>query len=383
MIELFLRAGGTAKASAWRMLAAALALLCIGILVQILATTHMHEDPDYYVVRQIRNGAAAILVGGAAFAFGFRRFVRISPALLACCWIALAGLLITRAGHSAGGSTRWYDLGPVHFQPSELTKVVLIVFFAGYCARRKDCIGDFRRGFLPAMGVVALSAILILMAPDFGQTVFVLASCSMVLLLNGVRASHLFLVLALGLPVLVAAVSTRWQYFLNRVSGFLEGSHYQVEQGLKFLAAGGRFGRPPGDVHGQLFVPEIRNDFALVTAGEQGGFIACLAIACLFLLIFFHGLRIAFLARDSRGFTVAIGLVTLLVMQAAVNMAVVANLVPPKGVSLPFVSYGGSNMLVGGLALGLIASVARDGLCPGEALAKHAAASADASGACV
>jgi cell division protein FtsW len=133
-----------------------------------------------------------------------------------------------------------------------------------------------------------------------------------------------------------------------------------------YLAAGGKFGRPLGDVRAQWFVPEIRNDFALVIVGEQGGFFACLLVALLFLFIFYQGLRIALLSKSMMGFSTALGLTLLIVMQAAVNMAVVAALVPPKGISLPFLSYGGSNMLVNGLALGLLVSVARHAREPEE-----------------
>ncbi|HMS15401.1 MAG TPA: FtsW/RodA/SpoVE family cell cycle protein [Planctomycetota bacterium] len=371
MNELILRWGGSARASANRILLVALILSLTGVLIQMISTMHLHEDPYHFVGRQVRNVLGAGIVLGVAAGIGFTRVVQWSPILLGLTWIALLGLLLPNVAHVAGGSGRWYDLGAAKFQPSELTKVVLILFFAGYCDRRRAMLHSFRQGFLPAVSVLLGTALLVLMEPDFGQTVIILTLSAVVLLLNGVRAAHLVTVIALAVPVIVVAVSAKWEYFMNRISGYMEGTHYQVNQGLVYLSSGGLFGRGLGETRGQWFVPEIRNDFALVTLGEQGGFLACLCVALLFLFILHQGVRIALLAESMVGFSVALGLTLLIVMQAAVNMAVVADLVPPKGISLPFLSYGGSNMLVNGLALGLLVSVSRKARTPEEVLSER------------
>lgn len=370
MTELVLRRGGPAESSAARVVLSAAALVLIGVLVQLAVTTTRTNDPYALVERQVIYALLSVIVCVGAYAFGYRRAVAWSRPMLIGTWVLLGILLLPGAAHIAGGSARWIVLGSFgHLQPSEVAKVVLILFFSGFALRKGDDLADFKAGFLPAMSYLGITAGLVALEPDLGQTVFLAALSAAVLMINGLKVRHFLPVFALAVPVLFLAMREKWAYIGKRVEGFLAGSHYQVEQGLHFLASGGVTGQPLGDGRAHLFVPEIRNDFALVAVGEHGGFIGCLLVIALFAVLLHQGVRLALLARDRLGFSVAFGLALMIALQAAVNIAVVTSLVPPKGISLPFVSFGGSSMLVNAVAIGLLASVATDARSPEEAMA--------------
>ncbi|MEE2713511.1 MAG: FtsW/RodA/SpoVE family cell cycle protein [Planctomycetota bacterium] len=370
MSEFILRRGGSANASAARVALIAASLVFIGLLVQLAVTTTRSVDPHALVRRQIIYASLAGLVGLAAYGFGYRRAVAWSRPLLIGTWVLLGFLLIPGGAHIGGGSARWIELGIFgHLQPSEVAKVVLILFFSGFAIRKGRELANFRAGFLPAMSYLGITAGLVALEPDLGQTVFLAALSAAVLMINGLKVRHFLPVFALGVPVLFVAMSEKWAYIGKRVEGFLAGSHYQVEQGLHFFASGGVAGQQLGDGRAHLFVPEIRNDFALVAIGEHSGLIGCVIVVALFAALLHQGVRLALLARDRLGFSVAFGLALMIALQAAVNIAVVTSLIPPKGISLPFISFGGSSMLVNAVAIGLLASVADDARSPEEAMA--------------
>jgi cell division protein FtsW len=238
---------------------------------------------------------------------------------------------------------------------------------------RRDVRATFRGVFLPGFAYVAVTAALVLVEPDLGQSLFLVALSLVMLLINGLRLSHVLAVAAVVLPSLVILMKSQFAYIQSRIETFSSGgADYQVTQGLKALAAGGMFGTGIGDGRAHLrFVPKIHNDFIMVAIGEQLGFLGCLLVLALFLCLFYHGLRIAFRARDALGFSVAFGVTLMIALQAAVNLAVVTNSVPPKGMSLPFVSYGGSSLLVLGASLGLLVSVARGADAPSTEYRTH------------
>lgn len=368
MSELFVRYGGTASQSAGRVILCAASLILVGILVQLAVTTSEATAPYALVTRQIIYAALSVVVGVSASVFGYRRAVAWSRPLLVGTWALLALLLLPGAAHIGGGSARWIELGGYgHIQPSEVAKVVLILFFSRFAALKGDAIGDFRQGFLPAMSYLGITAGLVVLEPDLGQTIVLIALSAAVLMVNGLKVHHFFPLFFIGVPGLFLFMHEKFDYIGDRVDGFLAGNHYQVEQGLNFLASGGVTGQELGDGRAQLFVPEIQNDFALVAVGEHGGFVGCMLIVMLFAVLLHQGLRLGLMARDRVGFSVAFGLTLMITLQAAVNIAVVTSLVPPKGISLPFVSFGGSGMLVNAVAIGLLASIARDARTEDEA----------------
>jgi cell division protein FtsW len=370
MAEFILRRGGSADAAAVRVALIAVVLVLIGVLVQLAVTTMRPSEPYALVQRQIMYAALAVCAGLVAYGFGYRRAVTWSRPMLVGTWVLLGLLLLPGGAHVSGGSARWIELGSLgHLQPSEVAKVVLVLFFSRFAIRKGRDLADFRAGFLPAMGYLGITAVLVALEPDLGQTVFLAALSAAVLMINGLKVRHFLPVFAAAVSVLFLAMSEKWAYIGQRLEGFLAGTHYQVEQGLHFLTSGGVAGQGLGAGRAHLFVPEIENDFALVAVGEHTGFVGCILVIALFVALLYQGARIALLARDRLGFSVAFGLAFMIALQAAVNIAVVTSLIPPKGISLPFISFGGSSMLVNAVAIGLLASVATDARSPEEAMA--------------
>jgi cell division protein FtsW len=236
----------------------------------------------------------------------------------------------------------------------------MILFLTGFASRRGPFLRTFRAGFLPSLCYVAITAGLVVAEPDLGQTLFLVALSAAVLMVNGLQVKHFLPVLLLAGPGLLLFMSGQWDYVRERWTGFLAGGAYQVRQALLFLGAGGLEGQGLGEGRGHLFVPEIHNDFALVAVGEHLGLAGSAAVVLAFVLLFYNGLRIAFLAKDRIGFSIAFGISFMIALQASVNIAVATGSVPPKGISIPFLSYGGSSLLVLGVAMGFLWSVAAE-----------------------
>jgi cell division protein FtsW len=363
MLEVILARGPGARRSAAHVLVVALLLGCLGCLVQIAAVDPKSPLSTTRPGRQIAYlamAAAAALVGTVV---GYRTALRWARPALWVTWGLLLVLLMPGMDER-NGSTRWIELGPIHIQPSELAKPTLVLFFTALAARKKEILHTFFRGFVPAMLYIGVTGALVVLEPDHGQTLFLFAIAATVLLINGQPFKHFLPLGLLGLPAFVFLASEKSGYVRARLEGFFAGSHYQVQQGAYAFARGGFSGEGLGDLRAPLFVPEVHNDFALAAVGEQLGFLGVFGVVVLFLWFFWHGLRIAFLAKTQTGFSVAFGMVFIIALQAAVNIAVVSDSVPPKGIALPFLSYGGSSIIVTGLCIGLLASVAADAYAP-------------------
>jgi cell division protein FtsW len=369
VLEAAIARGGGARRSAGTVLLCALGLSVLGVLIQVAVIDPARPSTYERPWRQAAYLAAAILIALGAAAAGYRAALKWSRPALWITWAMLAVLLLPGMP-DRNGSRRWIELGLIHIQPSELAKPVLVLFLASWADRMGDRLAAFWTGFVPSLLYIVVTAALVLLEPDHGQTLFLVAVWGMVLLVHGQPFRHFLPIGLLGLPVFLALSSEKWAYVRARFEKFAEGTHYQVLQGQAAFARGGLSGEGLGELRARLHVPEVHNDFALAAVGEQFGLLGSLGVVLLFIVLGWHGLRIAFLARDRRGFAVAFGMAFIIVLQAAVNMAVVTGVVPPKGIPLPFVSYGGSSLLVLGLAVGLLVSVARDARTPRELAAQ-------------
>lgn len=344
------------RAAMW-LVASASALALLGLFVQFTVVPPGTKAPLEVPIKQTVFVVLGLFVGAVVARIGFRVGCRLSRPAIWLTWAPLAWLAL-RSGD--GQAARWLEISSLKVQPSEFAKVTLILFFAAYAARLGEKMASFRDGFLPAMGYLGLTAVLVVMAPDLGQTLFIVASSGAVLLVGGMRAAHLVPTAIVGGGAALGAMCLQWEYVQRRFTDFAAGGGFQVKQGLFFLERGGVAGVGLEQARAYTSVPEIHNDFALVAIGEVVGFLGTASVCLLFLAICWNGLSIAFAARDRLGFLVAFGITFMLGMQAIVNLAVVTGSVPPKGMSLPFVSYGGSSMVVCAAAIGLLVSVARD-----------------------
>ena len=358
---------GTTTASARYLVLIATALSLFGLLIiaSVSDAAAGGGAPYGYAKKQAAYIAVAVVCALVVRAFDYRFFARHANLLMAVVW-GLLILLLLMPVRSQMGAKRWFELpGLGHFQPSEAAKVALVVWCGAYAAKRGARIREFLGGSLPALVVIGGTAGLVMMQKDLGTTLLLGVVGATCLVVSGARLGHLWPPVVLGVPALIITMSSKFEYIKDRLDIFRrgyqsEGALGQVDQALLALGSGGWFGRGFGDSRAHLgFVPQVHNDFIMAAVGEQLGFAGAAGVVILLLLFFLHGTRIAAAARDRFGFTLAYGCSFLVVLQAAVNVAVATSLVPPKGINLPFVSAGGSSMILLGGCVGLICSVSR------------------------
>lgn len=311
------------------------------------------------VVRQVLRLTVAAVAALVVARCDYRRIVDGSRGWLILTWIGLIAVLLF--GESVNGARRWIRPLGINVQVSELAKVVVVLACARFVSLRRDVIASYLHGFLPASAWLGLTVGLVALEPDFGTSMFLICVGLLLFFLGGMRLLHIALTALVAMPLFVLLMITTYSHILPRLQNLGTGEpHPQVANALAAMGSGGIFGTGLGGGRAHLgFVYEVETDFIFAAVAEQGGLIASLAVLALFGVFLWHGLRIARLAPDERGYLVAFGVTFMIAFQAAINISVVTGLVPPKGISLPFVSYGGSSLIALGVSVGLLLSIAR------------------------
>ena len=330
--------------------------------------------PHYYFVLQQMIGAALGLIGLAIMAqIDYRRLRMLAWPLLFIV-IAMLILVIMPGMESIAprinGARRWLRIGPVQIQPSEFAKLALMIWTAALAVKKQDKLSSLSRGLLPFLTVWGFILLLIFMQPNLSTGVFVLFFSVLVVYAAGARIGH-FIVLALvGLPLLWQHVDGV-KYAMQRIATWLDPSHdpagigWQINQAMIAVGSGGIWGRGFG--HGMQkfgYLPEPHNDFILAMIGEEWGFIGVMAVIVAFTAFALIGYRIARQAEDLFGFLLAIGLTNLIAIQAMLHVAVNLAVLPTTGVTLPFMSYGRSSLLVCLASVGILVNIARRASSP-------------------
>jgi cell division protein FtsW len=280
--------------------------------------------------------------------------------------ILLLGVFFLDRSHA---THRWIRLGPASFQPSEVAKLVVILYLAWFLASRKHSFGlnthDFMDSLVPALGPVALMAALVLFEPDMG-TSFMLTVVALAMLLVAGLSYRYFMAVALVVPplfyLLVVRVSYRWERVLAFLNPERDPQHhgFQLIQSLIAVGSGGLTGVGLMESRQKLFyLPEAHTDFIYAVLCEELGFLGAVLVLALFAWFGWRGLRVALKAPDEFGRYLALGITTLVVGQALINLSVVIGLMPTKGIPLPFISYGGSSLLVMLLATGVLLNISQ------------------------
>jgi cell division protein FtsW len=295
----------------------------------------------------------------------YRLFARAARPLLLLSLVLLAAVLIPSLGARVGGAQRWFRLGPISLQPTEIAKVALIIYLATLLHNKDRHVTTLFSGFIAPLLVVGLVTALTLLQPDLGTAVLLGLSALLVLFVAGARLMYILVAAMMAAPLAwYAVVGTPWR--LKRLMAFFEpeahreGAGYQVWEALLTLGSGGLSGVGLGEGQQKLFyLPEAHTDFILPTIGQELGFIGVSAVLLLFAVVIWRGARVALRAPDRFGTYLAFGCTGVIAIQAGINMAVVVGVLPTKGITLPFVSYGGSSMLASFAMVGIILSVAR------------------------
>jgi len=352
----------------WILLAVA-GLLALGM-TMVLSTSYLYSqerygDGTYFFRKQlIAMGAGLIALVACSIAPStlYRRF---AYPLLAISFIILVMVLIPGLGVNRGGARRWIMFPGFAFQPSELAKLSIVFYLAHSMAKKADMIRTFSVGVLPHLIISGVFAGLLLLEPDFGTALILTMVLYFMLFIGGVRVSHLLSTALLALPVLVYVMMTA-EYRLRRLMTFLDpwsdatGSGFHVIQSLIAFGSGQFFGRGLGESRQKLFyLPEAHTDFVYSVIGEELGLLGALAVLSLFGVIIVRGLRLTAKIEEPFDQYLAFGLTVLLGLQALIHMGVVMGLMPTKGLVLPFISYGGSAMVVNLMEAGILLGLSR------------------------
>lgn len=372
--ETSVRVAGRARApyDPW-LIGSVLALLALGLVMvhsaSVAYAERSHGLSSYYLIRH----GAYVAVGLVAMALAAHTRIRwweaAGPYLLLAGLALCAAVLIPGVGVHVNGSVRWLRLGWLTLQPSELMKLIMVVYVAGYLVRRQEELKRFTRGILIVSLVVAVVGMLLLQEPDLGSVVVICLTVLAMLFLGGVRFWHFALVLTAGVGGMVALTLIS-PYRLERVTGFLNpwadpfGSGFQLTQALIAFGRGEWFGAGLGaSVQKLFYLPAAHTDFLFAVIAEELGLLGVLVVIALYAVITQRAFAIARAAAHAGldfGARLAQGLGVLLACQAMINMGVNMGVLPTKGLTLPFVSYGGSSLLVCCTAAGLLARIERE-----------------------
>lgn len=292
-----------------------------------------------------------IILGASAFCLVF---------ILVAPYIGLKSML-----HTANGATRWINLGFTTFQPSELAKYAIVIYLAVALSNKGDKIKSIKQGLIPTLGVAALFSGLVLAQDNLSIASVILIVAIAMVFAAGAKMKHMFSIAGLGVAAMTAGMVLE-PYRMLRFTSFLDPwkdpmkSGYQLIQSFYSLGAGGVVGLGLGKSRQKtMYMPEPHNDFIFSIIGEELGLIGCVFVIALFLLFIYRGVMISIAAKDVYGTLLAIGITAVIAVQAIINIAVVTGSMPVTGVPLPFISYGGTSLLINLCAMGILLNISR------------------------
>jgi len=351
------------------LLTSVLILAAIGLIM-------VYSSSMYLAIDRVGSGAFYFKKQAVRLMFGlfmmmfltkvnYRGYAKIAPILLVMGFFMLIALLIQKY-ISGRGVGRWIRLGHIVFQPSEIIKIFLIMYLSAAIAGMGDRIREFLKGFLPLLMVIVGTFILVVIEPDFGMAGLILLTGLYVLFIGRAKLLHLIIISAPAIMSLIFIVSTvpymrrRWEIFINPELNSDAG--YQIQQSIIGIGSGGLFGVGLGNSRLKyLFLPGSHTDFVFSILAEELGFIGSVAILILLFILVYRGLKIARQAPDMFGFLLASGISMMIGFQAFINIGVATALLPTTGMTLPFISYGGSSLLLMFCATGILLNISKQG----------------------
>lgn len=348
---------------------ATVVLLTIGVIMvfsasQVVAGQDMN-DSYYFLKRQLLW--ALLGIGLMIFSiridyYNYKKYIM--PALVVS-FVLLIVVLIPGVGRVVNGARRWIGVGSYGFQPSEIVKITLILFTAQGLANKRERVRKFSTGMLPFLVAMALACALILMQPDLGTALSIAGTIFVMLFAAGAKEKHLGALAGVGLGAVALAIALA-PYRMKRFTAFLDpwkdpsNSGFHIIQSLYALGSGGLFGVGLGRSHQKFFyLPERHTDFIFAIIGEELGFIGGAIILLLFFILIWRGFKIALASPDSFASLTAVGLTSLIALQAIINVGVVTSSLPITGIPLPLISFGGSSLLFTLLSVGILLNISR------------------------
>jgi len=344
-------------------------LIGIGVLMiysssAIFAKQHT-GDVYYFLKRQL-----CWIIIGLVGLFGAWRlnyhFLQNKSLLLFAIGLFLITLtIIPGVGYKISGATRWLKIGFLTFQPSEFLRIVFVIYLTDFIVRKKKELHSFFKGFIPSLIFLIIVSIILLKQPHLGMVVLLAMVTISILFVGGAKIQHLIYLVLISIPTLYFSIKSA-TYRSDRLTVFLnpwadpEHKGYHIIQSLIALGSGGLYGVGLGESKLKLFyLPQSSTDFIFAVIGEEGGFLLTGLVIILFLIFAFAGFKISLSASDSYGSLLAFGITALIILQSVLNIGVVTGVVPTTGMPLPFISFGGSALLINMIGVGIILNIAK------------------------
>jgi len=320
-------------------------------------------DGNYFLKRQSCFALIGLLFMLLIMNIRYQVLKRFVYPIIITSFLLLILVLVPGIGTTIGGSSRWFRIGPLSFQPSELAKLSLLIFLAYSLAKKEKKIKSLSIGFLPHLIVTLVMCVLVLLQPDFGTTMILLFLFLILSFIAGTKIRYLAYVLSamsVGCYFLISCVG----YRLSRITAFLDpwkdptSTGFQIIQSFLAFGAGGLWGTGLGDGKQKLFyLPEPHTDFIFSIIGEELGFIGVLIVIIFFIILLCCGVKIALKAPDLFSTYLAVGITSLIGLHAVMNLGVVMGLLPTKGSTLPFISYGGTSLVINLISIGILLNI--------------------------
>jgi len=345
-------------------------VLVVTGLIMIYSATAIYagdkfDDQYYFLKRQLVWSFVGLMALLFTSLIPLDSLENLGKPMVVLVWMMLVMVFLPGLGREAGGASRWLRLGGFSFQPAEAAKLAMIVYIASFLSRKKEVIEDFRKAVVPPVLVTGITMGLIVMQPDFGTCVLIGIVIAALMLIAGVRIKHLAWI-CLGVMPALWLLIVKEKYRLQRILVFLDpwkdpgDAGYQVTQSFIGFGSGGVCGRGWGNSIQKLYyLPESYTDFIFSVIGEEKGFIGAVAVLGLFAGFVYVAMRISQRAESDFGYLAGMGVAILIGLQSVIHMGVVTGCFPTKGLPLPFVSFGGSSLVVSLAAVGLLINVAR------------------------
>lgn len=354
----------------------AIVILCAFGLVMLFSASYYtaqnsslyNYDGFYFLKSQAMYLAVGLVVMYVVSRVDYHFFDKIRVFTLVGTLLLMLLVLVPGLGVSRNGAQRWLGIPGTGFtfQPSELAKFALIVYMAGFMSRRPQTMKNLTKGVFPMLFIMGAFGLVLLLQKNMSMMVIMLMTGVVMLFLGGAEIKHLLLLAGIAVPILVVAVLME-DYRLSRVLMFMnpwestEEGAYQLRQALIALGAGGVFGQGLNFSRQKLlFLPYGESDFIFAIIGEELGFVGCMLLILVYLFVIYRGVRIAMRCKDRFGSLMAAGITAVIGMQAAINIAVATSSIPPTGQTLPFVSAGGTSLMIFLAAAGILLNISRN-----------------------
>jgi cell division protein FtsW len=341
-----------------------LALVGFGIVMVYSTSAIMagdrFQDPYYFLKKQAFFAGVGFLLMIFMMFFPYTILKRLAYPILILSVLLLVAVLIPGIGYRAGGAMRWLKIQSVSFQPSEFAKLGLIIFLAYFLTKKEEKIRSFSFGFLPTLLLSGLVIILVAKEPDLGAALFLSTMVFFLLFVSGARVIYILSALLLAVPMiytLMMNVGYRYKRLMSFIRPWEDptGTSFQIIQSFLSFGSGGLFGLGLGEGRQKLFfLPAPHTDFIFSVIGEELGLVGAMGVVLLFFIFTMRGIQIGLSLDDRFGTYLALGITLMISLQAVIHMAVVLGLLPTKGLTLPFISYGGTSLITNMVGVGIL-----------------------------